>query len=132
MNIKLRPHHLLCTQSYIGKGYSDEFVENMDSIVARLREESDAMVDITLSTDDICEKCPLMLEKGVCTTNEKVTRLDSKVMEYFGVCEKTYNYDDIIREVNQKLNATTFEEICGSCEWFSLCQDIFAFPIELN
>ncbi|MDD7224175.1 MAG: DUF1284 domain-containing protein, partial [Lachnospiraceae bacterium] len=31
--ITLRPHHLLCTQGYSGKGYSDDFVENMDKIV---------------------------------------------------------------------------------------------------
>ena len=33
----MRPHHLLCTQGYSGKGYSQEFVRNMDHWVKRLR-----------------------------------------------------------------------------------------------
>ena len=36
MGIKLRPHHLLCTQGYSGKGYSEEFVEHMNEVVAML------------------------------------------------------------------------------------------------
>lgn len=26
---KIRPHHLMCMQAYIGKGYSKDFIENM-------------------------------------------------------------------------------------------------------
>ena len=37
--IKLRPHHLLCTQGYSGKGYSREFVENMTEIVKSIKNE---------------------------------------------------------------------------------------------
>ena len=35
--IKLRPHHLLCTQGYSGKVYSREFVENMTEIVKSIK-----------------------------------------------------------------------------------------------
>lgn len=35
--IRLRPHHLLCTQGYSGKGYSTDFVDNMNAVVHRLR-----------------------------------------------------------------------------------------------
>ena len=45
--IKLRPHHLLCTQGYSGKGYSREFVENMTEIVKSIKnEKSTSTVDI--------------------------------------------------------------------------------------
>ncbi len=37
MSIPLRPHHLLCTLSYSGHGYSAEFTARMDALVARLR-----------------------------------------------------------------------------------------------
>ena len=31
MSIVLRPHHLLCTQGYSGHGYSEAFVEHMNT-----------------------------------------------------------------------------------------------------
>lgn len=42
--IKLRPHHLLCTQGYSGNGYSDNFVKNMDYITEMLRNSNPEIV----------------------------------------------------------------------------------------
>ena len=56
--IKLRPHHLLCTQGYSGKGYSDDFVENMDKIVDYLRNNEDAKIMLKFGDDDLCSRCP--------------------------------------------------------------------------
>ena len=55
----MRPHHLLCTQGYSGKGYSPEFVRNMDSWVEKLRNREGFRVRITFSTDSLCSCCPL-------------------------------------------------------------------------
>ena len=33
--MRLRVHHLLCSALYAGKGYSEEFCENMDKAVAQ-------------------------------------------------------------------------------------------------
>lgn len=43
----LRPHHLLCTQGYSGKGYSEDFVAHMDQVVDYLRNQEDAKVMLT-------------------------------------------------------------------------------------
>lgn len=51
--IKLRPHHLLCTQGYSGKGYSKEFVENITEIVELIKKEN-AQVQLIFLEDDIC------------------------------------------------------------------------------
>ena len=125
MNIKLRPHHLLCTQTYRGRGYSEDFVENMNEITSILRNNPKTLVDIIASTDDICEKCPRMVNIGICATNEKVNRIDSKVMQYFGVREATYVYGDIVNEINKKANASIIEDICSECEWYSFCCGLF-------
>ena len=125
MAIKLRPHHLLCTQTYRGKGYSEDFVENMDKITSILRNNPETLVDIIASTDDICEKCPRLVEKGMCATDDKVNRIDSKVMKYFGVHETTYVYGDIVDEINRKANALIIKDICGECEWYSFCCGLF-------
>lgn len=86
----LRPHHLLCTQGYSGKGYSSEFVENMNQITRKLRSREPVKVRLTCSTDDLCAKCPNMLGTDLCSTNDKVKRFDRKVMEYFHLEEKEY------------------------------------------
>ncbi len=38
MTVRLRTHHLLCLLTYVGRGYSPAFVENMDQVAARLSE----------------------------------------------------------------------------------------------
>ena len=118
--MKLRPHHLLCTQGYSGKGYNDEFVENMTAITDLLRGSEAITVELVFSTDDICAKCPLMVKADLCEDNEKVKRLDKKVVDYFGLEEKSYIYQDIIREINAKMTASLMDDICSECSWYSV------------
>ncbi|MCL2620428.1 MAG: DUF1284 domain-containing protein [Defluviitaleaceae bacterium] len=117
--MKLRPHHLLCTQGYEGKGYSEDFVENMDAITSHLRNSRDAMVEIVLSTDDICNKCPLMIGEDLCETNEKVKTMDRKIVNYFGIEEKNYIYNQIINKINTNMTTTIMDDICGDCGWYA-------------
>ena len=34
--LHLRPHHLLCLQTFVGRGYSEEFVEHMTLVKKQL------------------------------------------------------------------------------------------------
>lgn len=52
MTVTLRPHHLLCLLTYVGKGYSPAFVAGYDRIVARLNAGEE--IGITAGPDDIC------------------------------------------------------------------------------
>lgn len=61
--ICLRPRHLLCTQGYEGRGYSEEFVCNMTAVVRRIRTEPDKRVKITYSV--ILPKLPREALAGV-------------------------------------------------------------------
>lgn len=126
MPIKLRPHHLLCTQSYQGKGYSKEFVENMDDIVKKLRSEEEKEVTITFSTDDICAYCPCMSGIDLCSSQEKVKSFDKKAVEYFAIKEKTYIYKDIIQKIDNQITPEIMDDICKDCKWYynSFCKEI--------
>ena len=117
---KLRPHHLLCTQGYSGKGYDSDFVENMTAITTHLRNDKDAVVEIVFSTDDICSKCPRMIGDDLCDRNDKVKRFDKKVITYFGIKEKSYIYQDIISEINANMNSSMMDDICSDCEWYPI------------
>ena len=88
--IKLRPHHLLCTQGYSGKGYSREFVENMTEIVKSIKNEK-VQVQLIFSEDDICSKCPNLSENNICKS-DTVNIIDNKVIKYFELEEKIYEY----------------------------------------
>lgn len=120
MSIKLRPHHLLCTQGYSGKGYSNEFVENMNRVVRRLRTEEATEVTLVFSTDDLCAHCPSMEGTDLCSTQEKVKSFDRKTVEYFHLEEKTYIYQDIIQEIDSQMTAERMDDICEGCKWYPI------------
>jgi len=118
--LRLRPHHLLCTQGYSGKGYDDDFVENMTAITTYLRNNASAVVEVVFSTDDICDKCPRLVGDSLCESNDKVMNFDKKVSSYFSIEEKSYVYQDIIREINSKMTLSIMDDICGDCEWYHI------------
>ena len=64
--------------------------------------------------------CPKMLGKDLCESNDKVKLIDKKVVEYFGVEEKTYVYQDIVHEINIKMTEPMMDDICSSCKWYSM------------
>jgi hypothetical protein len=113
--IKLRPHHLLCTQTFVGSGYNAEFIANMSVITDRLRQDPSAVVEIVFGPDDICAKCPQLSGDGLCADNERIKLMDAKVCEHFGVTQMQYNYHDIIADIS------VIPDICGECSWYSLC-----------
>lgn len=102
MSIVLRPHHLLCTQGYSGKGYDNDFVAHMTDVVHQLRDVPGTTIRLTFSTDTLCSCCPNKLGEDLCDTQEKVKRYDAKTVEYFGLEEKEYVYQDLIRAIDAK------------------------------
>ena len=124
MCIILRPHHLLCTQGFEGKGYNNEFASRMSLLVNRFRSEKETEIRISFSTDDLCSHCPNKVSEGVCASQEKVKELDKKVIQNFGLEEKDYCYQELIKEIDSKMAPSLLDNICGKCEWYksSLCK----------
>lgn len=116
--MKLRLHHLLCTQCYSGKSYSPDFVKNMTAITTVLQADPGAVVEIVFSTDDICDECPRKISEDLCAQNDKVKRFDRKVTAYFGLEEKSYVYREIVSKINAKMTCEMMDDICGDCEWY--------------
>ena len=127
--VRLRPHHLLCTQGYSGKGYSDDFVTGMDIVTEQLRENADALVEITFSTDSICEACPSKYGEGLCLDDDKVLRYDACVREILELKEGIYSYHELINRLDTFLMAGEGDDrlcrICGDCNWYpvSACRE---------
>ena len=120
--IKLRPHHLLCTQGYAGFGYSDEFVSNMDKVTKLLRSDRNAKVEIVFSTDSLCAYCPSKVSDGICKSDSKVLKYDKGVINALGLNERIYSYQELISRLDAYLTSGNederLKEICGECEWY--------------
>ncbi|MCR4690773.1 MAG: DUF1284 domain-containing protein [Lachnospiraceae bacterium] len=120
--MKLRPHHLLCTQGYSGKGYSDDFVVTMDKVTEKLRNDRNAQVEIVFSTDNLCKNCPSKVAEGICESDEKVIRFDNGVIKALDLKEGVYSYQELIARLDQYLISgdedERLQEICGDCEWY--------------
>ncbi|MCL2438043.1 MAG: DUF1284 domain-containing protein [Coriobacteriia bacterium] len=116
--LRLRPHHLLCTQGYEGKGYNQEFVRNMTVIVSRLRNEDSTPIKLVFTTDSICDKCPKKVAAGICEKDLKVKMMDKKVMDCFNLEEDNYSYQEVIKKINKGMTAAMLDDICNDCSWF--------------
>ncbi len=93
--LKIRPHHLNCMPWFIGKGYSDDFCENMQKIKARI--ENGEPYTLVYEADDICALCPNLIN-GVCKDNDKVLRYD-----------------------RLSVDETDISKICPDCQWYEIC-----------
>lgn len=74
----------------------------MTDVVHQLRDVPGTTIHLTFSTDTLCSCCPNKLGTDLCDTQEKVKRYDAKTVEYFGLEEKDYVYQDLIREIDAK------------------------------
>ena len=121
--IRLRPHHLLCTQGYSGKGYSDAFVANMDRVTEKLRSDRNVQVEIVFSTDSLCAACPSKVCEGICQSDNKVLGFDEGVIHALALEEGVYSYQELIARLDEYLTGgeddERLKEICGNCEWYA-------------
>lgn len=126
--IRLRPHHLLCTQGYSGKGYSTEFVQNMSAIVHSLRNVPGTRIRLVFGSDSLCAHCPHHTADDLCEAQEKVSRFDRKTVEYFDLHEGEYVYQDLIHAIDAQMTPAMLEDICRGCAWYpvSACKRISA------
>ena len=91
---ELRFHHLLCLPLFQGKGYSDGFSVNMQSVKDRLESE-DTAVRFVCSGDMICQHCPNRTEDGCLLDGcgGTVAQKDSEVCRLSEIeCHSVENY----------------------------------------
>ena len=119
--MKLRPHHALCTQFFVGKGYSEQFVNHMFRVLAELNREG-AIVTLTEECDEICAACPNN-RSGSCETALKVAAIDHRVMEALNLKPgDTLHWKDLCALARRDIiEPGRLLEICADCEWIGIC-----------
>ena len=144
--ICLRPHHLLCLQTFVGHGYSPEFTAHMTIVQKQLT--TDPLTPITLvnGPDDLCGHCPNCVD-GSCTSpkpavfdhlvaqklhlkEEHVTEKSTLVHSIAASDSSTsaaasdspisINGIPSILHMSEQLLA----ECCPDCEWKELCVEV--------
>ena len=117
--INLRAHHGMCMYFFQGKGYSGDFVENMGAMKEIL--EENPLVRLLEGYDDVCAACP---NKRTETCAEKASRYDREVLRRCGLSVgERLPYREFSRKVIETiLRRGVRAEICGDCQWSSLCR----------
>lgn len=120
--LNIRPHHGLCMQNFVGNGYSEKFVENMQQVLHRLKETPTQEICLIGAEDVLCSCCPH--HQNGCVSGQKVSFLDREVLQTCGLNEKQrLPWNEFRSLVEEKILFTSeFDRICCSCEWFGLCK----------
>lgn len=116
----IRPHHALCIQFFEGKGYSEEFTENMTRLIDELKRN--VSVRIVCKGDILCEKCPHNTADG-CESGEKTERYDKAVMKLCGFGEgEVMTADELLGRVYKNIiSSGKLSSVCHDCEWACIC-----------
>ncbi len=116
--ISLRPHHLLCIRKFTGHGYDEAFTNAMTALVREVGRNPQTQIQLVHGCDDLCKNCPN--RRGAqCETEEKVRSMDAGVRACLSAEQGTWaSFEDAARALLEG----SWTGICGSCQWFSLCE----------
>lgn len=130
MTVRLRPHHLLCMLTYIGKGYTSGFVENYDRVAARLNAGED--IELVEGADDICEG--LLCESHAHCFNEGIVQRDETARlsvsallgETLTAGSRLKATPDFLAKMRAAFADGDIRQACRGCQWIRLCDRIAA------
>ncbi|MHC1547709.1 DUF1284 domain-containing protein [Phyllobacterium sp. K27] len=128
MTIRLRPHHLLCMLTYVGKGYSQAFTDNYDGVIARLGTGEEIIIG--QGPDEICQ--PLLETTESHCHNASVVERDAQALHDVGrLLGRTLKVGDRLKidpqtleNMRQSFVGGMMRTACSGCEWFELCTSV--------
>jgi uncharacterized protein len=131
MALALRPHHLLCMLTFVGKGYSPAFVGNLEQVARRIASGTET-IEIVAGPDAIC--APLLGAPDCHCGRASVTLRDQRAAEAIEtLLQRSLAPGDLIHLTPSYLDhlraafaAGTIRQACAGCQWKPLCDDIAA------
>ncbi len=123
VEIKLRAHHGMCLAFFEGKGYSAGFTAHMAQVLEYLEQEN-PIVAVVAEADCICGSCPNLTD-GRCRKAALVERYDKAVLALCGMGEHSILpwREFAARVAEYILSHGKRSEICGGCQWSSICKE---------
>jgi hypothetical protein len=135
--LHLRPHHLLCLQTFIGHGYSEEFVQEMTSVKRQLELDPGTPIQLVDGADTLCRRCP-NCAGGHCTSDkpalfdrllaakieksENISLLRTYESNHGCIFSDSFMLHGIPEYLT--LSHDLLEECCPGCEWKELCDRV--------
>lgn len=128
MTVRLRPHHLLCMLTYVGKGYSPAFVENYEAIAARLSAGEEAQ--LVAGPDDICG--PLTADPAAHCHGASVVERDREAADAVArllgsplpLGARITPTLALIERLRANFATGDIRSACAGCEWSDLCDQV--------
>ena len=132
--IRLRPHHFLCTLTFVGKGYNPKFTANMAAIIKKINAGEE--IEIVDGPDDICAPLINRFWTGKlahCHRKRVVTRDKAAALDISRLLSISVQSGDRIKlpgteikTLRQGFAADSIRAACKSCPWNSLCSSVAA------
>lgn len=128
MTVRLRAHHLLCTLTYVGKGYDAGFVANFDRLMARLSAGEE--IELVEGPDDICQ--PLLADPAAHCRRRGVLRRDEAAARQIAAQRglptqaglRIVPGAALLAQLRDAFAAGAIREACAACEWRALCGEV--------
>ncbi len=126
--VRLRPHHLLCLLTFVGEGYTPEFVANFDAVVRRIR--AGEAIELIDGRDDVC--APLEGTGDVHCASASVARRDRAALlalaeSGLAIDERPlYLERERLASLRDAFAAGTIRAACRGCNWDELCTAVAA------
>ena len=120
-SMTVRPHHALCARFFVGKGYSEAFVQHMYATLRALNDG--AVVTLTDGCDAICAGCPNN-RGGICEHDEKGRAIDRRSLCETGLAfGQTLSWRDLSALMRERIVLRdALKTVCRDCEWIALCE----------
>ncbi len=130
MTVRLRPHHLLCALTYVGRGYSPAFTANMTAVAERIGAGED--IELVAGPDGIC--APLLDGPDPHCHRASVVERDRAAVRdlsaLLGLDVRTGAHlvldDEVIGRLRAAFASNRIRSACTGCEWVDLCGSIAA------
>lgn len=122
--LPLRAHHLMCVTTYQGKGYSPDFVANMNRVWHALRAGAYSHARATSVADPICRACPNLqdpAEETSCRSHDSIAERDRRMLRAMGWQEgEVVELGAVLAHIHEH-HARLMEQVCGGCDWVAIC-----------
>lgn len=129
VNIRIRPHHLLCMLTFSGSGYSPDFIANFERI-ARMVASGGHTLQMVFGPDDICS--PILSDPECHCRSAGVLERDRLAAEALtGLLQQPVNENeslqlspDTLDQMRAAFARGTIRKACQGCQWSPLCDAI--------
>ena len=133
MTVRLRAHHLLCLLTYVGEGYSTDFLANLDQVTIRLSAGEEILLGD--GPDDIC--APLLgADQDHCRRitksrdREAITALSELLGQDLTAGTRLNLDPSMLERLRQAFASGAIRAACAGCEWADLCTSVAARAYE--